>query len=75
MDFPQYRRYSNGSSYFKILDDRTFIEYQVVGNRVFEHRITAIQYPEILRIKEMLGLELPGIEVADGEHVESLQAR
>jgi len=72
MDFPQYRRYSTGSSYFKITDERNFIEIQFVGVKVFLHQIKAIQYPEILRIKDMLDLSLEGIELAEKDFVEEL---
>jgi hypothetical protein len=67
MDFPQYRRYSNNLSWFKILDDRHFIELQFIGDKVLQHTVTAHQYPEMLRIQDMLRLEIPGLEVLNGE--------
>ena len=72
MDFPQYRRYSTGSSYFKIVDERNFVELQFVGKKVFIHQIKATQYPEMLRIKDMMDLSLAGIELADSNFVEDL---
>ena len=70
MDFPQYRRYSNNSSYFKIVDERNFIELQFIGEKVLHHHIHATQYPEILRIQEMLDCSLDGIEKISEAEVE-----
>ncbi len=72
MDFPQYRRYSTRSSYFKIIDERNFIELQFVGKKVFVHQIKATQYPEMLRIKDMLDLNLAGIELEEKDFIEEL---
>jgi hypothetical protein len=74
MDFPQYRRYSNNSSYFKIVDERNFIELQFVGEKVLQHHIHALQYPEMLRIQEMLDCSLDGIEVVSEAAVEKYLA-
>lgn len=54
-DFPQYRMLSNGKSFYKITNDRHFEEVKLVGTRVFKQEFTATQYPEILRIEDMLG--------------------
>ena len=53
-DFPQYRMLSNGKSFYKITNDRHFEEVKHVGTRIFRQEFTAIQYPEILRIQDML---------------------
>ena len=54
-DFPQYRMLSNGKSFYKITDDRHFEEVQRIGSRISRQQFTAAQYPEILRIQDMLG--------------------
>lgn len=54
IDFPQYRMLSNGKSFYKITNDRHFEEIKLVGTRVFKQEFTATQYPEILRIQDML---------------------
>ena len=54
-DFPQYRMLSNGKSFYKITDDRHFEELSFVGKQIFRQAFTASQYPEILRIQDMLG--------------------
>lgn len=53
-DFPQYRMLSNGKSFYKITNDRHFEEVKLVGTRVFKQEFTATQYPEILRVQDML---------------------
>ena len=52
--FPQYRKLSNEKSYYKIVDDRHFEEKQRIGKQVFLLNISAEQYPEIIRIQDML---------------------
>ncbi len=57
-DFPQYRMLSNGKSFYKIVDYRHFEEIKLVGSRILRQEFTAHQYPEILRIQDMLeGME------------------
>lgn len=52
--FPQYRMLSNGKTFYKITDDRHFEEIQLMGSKKIKHAITAEQYPEMLRIQDML---------------------
>lgn len=54
MDFPQYRKLSNEKVFYKIIDDRHFDEVQIVGSKAFYFSHKAEQYPEILRIQDML---------------------
>jgi hypothetical protein len=54
VDFPQYRKLANEKSHYEIRDDRHFIEKQLIGKQVFTIEIEAKQYPEILRIQDML---------------------
>lgn len=55
-DFPQYRKLSNGKTYYKITGERTFIEIQLMGSKKFRYTTEAKQYPEMLKIKDMLAL-------------------
>lgn len=57
MDFPQYRKLDGFGRYYKILDERTFIEIAFVGGKPAEQRIEAKQYPEMVRIQDMLACE------------------
>jgi hypothetical protein len=52
--FPQFRKLSNDKSFYKIVDNRHFEEKQCIGKQVFSLKITAEQYPEIIRIQDML---------------------
>lgn len=54
MTFPQYRKLEGFGRYYKIIDDRTFEEVSVMNNSVSRSIIEAKQYPEILRIQDML---------------------
>jgi hypothetical protein len=58
-DFPQYRKLSNDKTFYKIQSERLFEEVQLMGSKVFRYRVEANQYPEILKIQEMLKLEEP----------------
>lgn len=54
--FPTFRKLPNGQQVFKILTERSFVEKQRIGQRVLEYTFLATQYPEMIRIKEMLQL-------------------
>lgn len=57
MEFPQYRKLINGQVVYKILDSRNFIEKQKIGSKIKEYQFEAKQYPDILRISDMLNNE------------------
>ena len=48
MDFPQYRKYKNIETYFKIISEKEFEEISSLGNKYVKHSIVAEQYPEML---------------------------
>jgi len=52
--FPQYRRYSNGLSYFKILSPTEFEEIKIVGGKRVKQHVVASQYPEKVFINDLL---------------------
>jgi|TARA_R110000737_G_scaffold164321_1_gene191785 hypothetical protein len=56
IDFPQYRKLSNGMRFYKIISSDSFEELQLVGEIVYHFTIKAEQYPEKLRIMDMLNL-------------------
>lgn len=62
MDFPQYRKLPNDKVFYKIIDNTHFEEIQLVGKKAFHHLIHAKQYPEMLRIKDMLEKMRPFVE-------------
>ena len=58
-EFPQYRKLSNSRAFYRIEDQFQFTEIQLIGKKSFELHFNATQYPEILKIKEMLACEEP----------------
>ena len=52
--FPQYRKLVNGRAYYKIVDDHHFEEIQLIGSRKQVFVIHAMQYPEMLKIQDLL---------------------
>ncbi|MCO5260472.1 MAG: hypothetical protein M9916_10045 [Crocinitomicaceae bacterium] len=58
-DFPQYRMMNGRKVYYKILSDKEFIELSWIGDKPFVHHVKAQQYPEMLRIMDMLNCENP----------------
>lgn len=52
--FPVYRKYTNNNTYFKILSENEFEELQFIGSQPHLFTITAHQYPERLRIMDMI---------------------
>lgn len=55
-DFPQYRKLSNGLRFYKINSSDLFEELQLVGEKIYHFSFQAEQYPEKLRIMDMLSL-------------------
>ena len=67
MDFPQYRKYKNIETYFKIISEKEFVELSLFGNKFVKHLIVAEQYPEMLRIQDMLNCEGGTWEIIEEE--------
>jgi hypothetical protein len=59
MNFPQYRKLMNDRSFYRIDSERSFYEIQLIGSKCFLHQTEAKQYPEIIRIQDMLSLSEP----------------
>jgi hypothetical protein len=70
--FPQYRKYSNGTTYFKIESEKRFIEVSFIGKKPFIIEINATQYPEFLRIMDMLDCKEGIWEVLDQSEFENV---
>lgn len=54
IEFPQYRRYKNGLSYFKINSLVEMEEVKIVGSRRLLQQVKATQYPEKVFIHDLL---------------------
>ena len=65
MNFPQYRKYKNIETYFKIISEKKFEEISLFGNKFVKYSIEAKQYPEMLRIQDMLNCEEGTWEVVE----------
>jgi hypothetical protein len=54
MEFPQFRKYKNGKSFFKIESMSNFIEVQLLGSRFIKYEIEAKILPDRNFIQDML---------------------
>ena len=54
MDFPQYRKYKNAKSYFKINSAEEFEEYQLQFGKIVKHKFKASILPDRNYISDML---------------------
>ncbi len=66
--FPQYRKLSNGKTFYKIVDERTFEEIVLLGEKRMYFKTIAEKYPEMLRIKDMLEFEVPFLVATEEEY-------
>jgi len=71
-DFPQYRKLSNEKVFYRINNNRQFDEIQIVGKKANIHAVDAKQYPEILRIQDMLLLSIQGFEESNQKEFNDL---
>ena len=71
-DFPQYRKLSNDKVFYRINNDRQFDEIQIVGSKARTHRVEAVQYPEMLRIKDLLSYSIDGYNPSDEKEFNDL---
>ncbi len=53
-EFPAYRKLANARSFYRIDSHTEFTEVQRVGGRCVAHRVVAHNYPEKVRISELL---------------------
>jgi hypothetical protein len=54
MTFPQYRKYPNNKTFFKIVSDREFEEISYIGSKQLVQTTTAKTFAELMYIKDML---------------------
>lgn len=66
-DFPQYRKLSNDKVFYKIVNNREFHEIQVIGKFAQLYIIEAKQYPEFLKIRDMLNYAIEGFVLSSKE--------
>jgi hypothetical protein len=73
--FPQYRKLNNGKAYYKIVSENEFEELQIMGSKVFYHKFKVEQYPDLLRIKDMIDLYEGLFELVDEEVYQKVYSR
>lgn len=72
--FPQFRKLSNEKVFYRIRDERNFDEIQLIGTRAMWFSMEAKQYPEILKIQDLLGL-VEGVRPSSQEEFEALRKK
>lgn len=69
MEFPVYRKMKNFDRWYKIISDTAFYECYRVGSKLQINEIIAHQYPEKLRIMDMIACEEPFEEITGVENL------
>ncbi|MES2799506.1 MAG: hypothetical protein V4638_05785 [Bacteroidota bacterium] len=67
LQFPIYRKLSNNKSYYRIDGLDHFVELKMLGNKFLRYEINARQYPEKLRILDMIDLAIPFLSATEEE--------
>jgi hypothetical protein len=73
INFPVYRKYKNGKSYFKIINPRLFEEIQVIGSKRVIKQVEAIQFPEMSFVHDLIYNYEEMAEEITGEVYEGLK--
>lgn len=74
MNYPLYRRYVNGRSYFKLDSPSKMLEVQVLGNYYIEHELEARILPERLLITDLIAADPATYEVISEEMFEEFMS-
>jgi len=59
LNFPLFRKLSNGKRFYKILSTNEFEEIQLIGSKSFNRKFHTTQFPEMLLIKDIIELLEP----------------
>ncbi|MCF8407837.1 MAG: hypothetical protein K9G36_02585 [Crocinitomicaceae bacterium] len=59
LNFPLFRKLSNGKSFYKIISKTSFEEIQLIGSKSFKRKIQATQFPEMILIQDIIQLVDP----------------
>ncbi len=65
--FPVYRKLSNSKVFYKIISSVEFEEIQLMGSKLNFSTHKAIQYPEKLKIMDLIDLEQSFLESSENE--------
>jgi hypothetical protein len=69
--FPLYRKHASGKSYFIILSDTEYKEFQFVGKQIFRYEFKIKTYFDTLHMKALLDAAYPFI-IAEKQEMETL---
>jgi len=73
ISYPQYRKYKNGKSFFRISSVSSFEEIQIVGSQYFLHHFTAKILPDRNFIYDMtFEYELNWVQITESDFVAAL---
>ncbi len=67
MEFPQFRKLENGKSFYKITSKNQFTELQQIGTKWFAYQFEVDQFPDLMRVQEMLQGNHPFVPVQKDE--------
>ena len=74
MRFPLFRKYSNNKSYFKVLDDQSFEEIQIIGSKILLFNFAAKIMPDRFLVRDMIELkDGRWLEIDESEYLEIRQ--
>lgn len=54
MEFPLYRKFATETSYYKLLDDKSFIEIKILGSKYSVTEFEAKIFPDFNLIKDLI---------------------
>jgi len=74
INFPVYRKYKNGKSYFKIISRNEFEEIQLIGSKKIKNLIKAIQLPEMNHVFDLVYNKDLALEITKEEYEETYNA-
>ncbi len=55
--FPIYRKSKDLKNYYKILNQKEFIQLKIIGTKIRKYHYIVDKYPEIIMLKEMIACE------------------
>jgi hypothetical protein len=69
IQFPVYRKYKNGKSYFKIISRNEFEEIQILGSKKIINTIKAVQLPEMNHVYDLVYNKAIAQEISEKEYL------
>lgn len=69
--FPLFRKHAAGKSYYILLSEKEYKEYQFVGKQVFSYEFQIQTYFDSLHMKSLLDAEYPYL-IAERQEMETI---